>query len=42
MVPYIQAFAEKKAKSYDEIRNKLRRMYDGYHFAANTHLHTGG
>jgi hypothetical protein len=36
MVPYIQAFAEKKAKSYDEIRNKLRRMYDGYHFVDKT------
>ena len=36
MVPYIQAFAEKKAKSYEEIRNKLRRMYDGYHFVDKT------
>lgn len=36
LVPYIQNFAQKKRKSYDEIRNQLRRMYDGYHFVENS------
>ena len=36
MVDYIRRFADETHKSYDEIRDKLRQMYDGYHFAANT------
>ncbi len=36
MVPYIRAFAEKKGKRYDEVREDLRRMYDGYHFVDGT------
>ena len=30
--PYIQAFAQKKGKNYDDVRKDLQRMYDGYHF----------
>lgn len=29
----IQAIADRKGKSYDEVRDALRESYDGYHFA---------
>ena len=32
LVPYIQAFAQKRGKRYEEVRADLQRMYDGYHF----------
>ena len=36
LAPYIQRYAEEKNLSYDAVREDLRRMYDGYHFAADT------
>ena len=36
LAPYIQNYADEKDMSYDEARVQMRRMYDGYHFAANT------
>ena len=36
LTPYIRAYAEEAGKSYDVVREDLRRMYDGYHFAADT------
>ena len=36
LAPYIQNYADEKGMSYDEAREQMRRMYDGYHFAANT------
>ena len=32
LVPYIQAFAQKRDKQYEDVRADLKRMYDGYHF----------
>ena len=36
LAPYIQRYAEEKNLSYNAVREDLRRMYDGYHFAADT------
>ena len=36
LAPYIQRYAEEKNLSYASVREDLRRMYDGYHFAADT------
>ena len=36
LAPYIQRYADEKNLSYDAVREALRRMYDGYHFAADT------
>ena len=36
LAPYIQRYADEKNLSYDAVREDLRRMYDGYHFAADT------
>ena len=36
LAPYIQRYAEEKNLSYNAVREDLRHMYDGYHFAADT------
>lgn len=36
LAPYIQRYAEEKNLSYNAVREDLHRMYDGYHFAADT------
>lgn len=36
LAPYIRAYAEDKGMGYDAAREQMRRMYDGYHFAAGT------
>ena len=36
LVAYIQAFAAKNSKPYEDVREELRRKYDGYHFVADT------
>ena len=36
LTPYIQNFADEKGVSYDEAREEMRQMYDGYHFAADS------
>ncbi len=33
---HIQAFADAEKKSYAEIREEMRRLYDGYHFSDDT------
>lgn len=32
LAPYIRAYAEDAGKRYEEVREDLRTMYDGYHF----------
>jgi len=36
LAPYIANYAEEKCVSYEEAREEMRKMYDGYHFAADT------
>ena len=36
LAPHIRYFAEQTGKSYDEVRKELQRMYDGYHFVADS------
>jgi hypothetical protein len=35
-VPYIQRLADTLEQSYEEVREELRRRYDGYHFRLNS------
>lgn len=36
LAPYIQNYADEKGMSYNEARELMRRMYDGYHFVADS------
>ena len=36
LVPYIRAYSEEAGKRYEDVREDLRTMYDGYHFVDKT------
>ena len=36
LTPYVQEFAAAKNRSFEEVREDLRKMYDGYHFVADS------
>jgi hypothetical protein len=36
LVPYVQRLAKATDRSYDDVREELRTLYDGYHFVYNS------